>query len=76
MPDIKTAIYRSADVTKADRLKMVLNSEEHLRELGLQSAKVQRRSLYSIMQRPLPQIDAATESELKVLEEFFQQNGY
>lgn len=72
LPDIKAAIYSSADVAKADRPKMVLKIREHLRELGLQSAKVQKRSLYSIMQRPLPQVDAATESELKVLEEFFQ----
>jgi hypothetical protein len=72
LPYIKTVIYRSADVTKADRKQMVLKIEDFLRELGLQSAKVQKRSLYSIMQRPLPQIDAATESELKVLEEFFQ----
>ncbi|MBD2359138.1 hypothetical protein H6G41_31890 [Tolypothrix sp. FACHB-123] len=74
LPDIKTAIYRSADVTKADRPNMVYKIQEHLRELGLQATKVQKRSLYSIMQRPLPASDPATEAELAVLEQLFQQN--
>jgi hypothetical protein len=76
LPAIKTAIYRSSDVTKADRKQMVVKIQEFLRELGLQGAKVQKRSLYSIMQRPLPQIDAATEAELSALEQLFQQNGH
>lgn len=71
LPAIKTAIYRSPDVTKTDRQQMVLKIEDFLRELGLQSAKVQKRSLYSIMQRPLPQVDAATQAELVALEELF-----
>lgn len=75
LPDIKTAIYRSADVTKADRFKMVYKIQEHLKELGLQAGKMQKRSLYSIMQRPLPPIDAATEAELASLQELFPQNG-
>ncbi|MCC5649452.1 hypothetical protein LC609_06275 [Nostoc sp. XA013] len=54
---------------------MRLKIGEELKELGLQSTKMQKRSLYSIMQRPLPQIDTATEAELASLEELFQQNG-
>jgi hypothetical protein len=46
-----------------------------LKGLGLQSTKEQKRSLYSIMQRPLPQINAATEVELASLEKLFQQNS-
>ncbi len=38
-------------------------------------AKAQKRSLYSIMQRPLPPIDAATEAELASLEKLFQQKA-
>ncbi|BAZ68427.1 hypothetical protein NIES4106_31890 [Fischerella sp. NIES-4106] len=76
LPGIKTAIYRSPDMTKADRSNMVYKIQEHLRELGLQAAKVQKRSLYSIMQRPLPQIDPATEAELASLEQLFQQNNH
>ncbi|MEC4814281.1 MAG: hypothetical protein SAK29_13550 [Scytonema sp. PMC 1069.18] len=37
----------------------------------MQSAKVQKRSLYSIMQRLLPQVDAATQAELVALEKLF-----
>lgn len=74
LPYIQTAIYDSADLTKADRKPMVYRIKEHLRELGLQSTKVQKRSLYSIMQRPLPPIDAATEAELATLEQLFPQN--
>ncbi len=54
---------------------MVLKIEDFLRELGLQAVKVQKRSLYSIMQRPLPVTDAATEAELASLEQIFQQNS-
>jgi hypothetical protein len=75
LPYIKSIILRSNDVTKADRKQMVVKIEDFLRELGLQATKVQKRSLYSIMQRPLPQVDAVTESELKALEEFFEQNA-
>jgi hypothetical protein len=48
--------------------------KEYLHELGLQATKLQKRSLYSIMQRPLPPIDVATEAELADLEHFFNQN--
>jgi hypothetical protein len=74
LPAIRAAIYRSPDVTKVDRKQMVVKIEEFLRELGLQAAKVQKRSLYSIMQRPLPLLDAATEAELAALEQLFNQN--
>jgi hypothetical protein len=40
----------------------------------LYSTTNQKRSLYSIMQKPLPQIDAATEAELAALEQLFNQN--
>jgi hypothetical protein len=69
------AILQSPDVAKADRRNMRLKIGEELKELGLQSTKVQKRSLYSIMQRPLPQIDAVREAELASLEQLFQQNG-
>jgi hypothetical protein len=59
----------------ADRTNMVYKIQEHLRELGLQATKVQKRSLYSIMQRPLPPSDPATEAELAALEQLFQQNS-
>jgi hypothetical protein len=75
LPTIKASIYQSPDVTKADRKQMVLKIEDFLRELGLQAVKVQKRSLHSIMQRPLPEIDAAREAELASLEQLFQQNG-
>ncbi|MGH8002181.1 MAG: hypothetical protein ACREPR_22825 [Brasilonema sp.] len=74
LPAIKTAIYRSPDVTKADQSNMVLKIQEELKELGLQATKVQKRSLYSIMQRPLPPIDTATQAELAALEQLFKQN--
>ncbi|MEH1841640.1 MAG: hypothetical protein V7L20_23560 [Nostoc sp.] len=75
LPVIKAAIYQSPDITKADRKQMVVKIEDFLRELGLQAVKVQKRSLYSIMQRPLPEIDAAKEAELASLDQLFQQNG-
>jgi hypothetical protein len=73
LPAIKTAIYRSPDVAKSDRKPMVLKIEDYLREIGLQS-KGERRSLYSIMQRPLPPIDDETEAELRSLETLFEYN--
>ncbi|MEH1849609.1 MAG: hypothetical protein V7L25_32715 [Nostoc sp.] len=75
LPAIEIAILQSPDLTKADRRNMRLKIGEELNELGLQSTKVQRRSLYSIMQRPLPEIDAVTEAELASLEQLFQQSG-
>jgi hypothetical protein len=72
LPAVKTAILRSPDVAKADRKSMVLKIEDCLRELGLQAGNVQRRSLYSIMQRPLPKVDARMEEELLALEKLFE----
>jgi hypothetical protein len=69
------AILQSPDVAKADRRNMILKIGEELQELGLQSTKVPKRSLYSIMQRPLSQIDAVTEAELASLEKLFQPSG-
>jgi len=61
----------SPDVAKSDRKPMVFKIEDYLREIGLQS-KGERRSLYSIMQRPLPPIDDETEAELRSLETLFE----
>lgn len=72
LPAIRTAIYRSADVTKSDRRAMVLKVEDYLREIGLQGVTEGRRSLYSIMQRPLPEVDNEMEAELVVLERLFK----
>ena len=74
LPAIQTAIYRSPDVAKADRSKMVLKVKDFLQELGFQTITVQTRSLYSIMQRPLPTVDAATQAELAALEKLFNHN--
>ncbi|MEH2077174.1 MAG: hypothetical protein V7K57_22710 [Nostoc sp.] len=75
LPAIQSEIYNSSDITKADRPHMIVKIKDFLQELGLQGVKVQKRSLYSIMQRPLPPIDAVTEAELASLEQLFQQNG-
>jgi hypothetical protein len=75
LPGIISEIYRSSDITKADRPLMIATIKDFLQELGLQGAKAQKRSLYSIMQRPLPPIDAATEAELASLEKLFRQKG-
>lgn len=72
LPTIKTAIYRSPDIAKADRQPMVQKIEAFLQELGLQAVTVQRRSLYSIMQRPLPTVDAGTDAEFTALEQLFE----
>ena len=71
IPTIRTTIMRSPDIAKSDRKPMILKIEETLKESGLQAAAGQRRSLYSIMQRSLPNIDAATEAELVSLEKLF-----
>jgi hypothetical protein len=73
LPAIKATIFRSPDLIKADRRNMVLKIYAHLREIGLQGVTVQKRSLYSIMQRPLPAVDAETEAELAALETLFEQ---
>jgi hypothetical protein len=72
LPTIKATIFRSPDLIKADRRNMVLKIYAHLREIGLQGVTVQKRSLYSIMQRPLPAVDAETEVELAALETLFE----
>lgn len=71
IPAIRTSILRSPDIAKSDRQPMILKIEETLKEQSLQSPELQRRSLYSIMQRPLPAIDAATKAELASLERLF-----
>ena len=71
LPAIRTAIYRTADVTKSDRRAVVLKVEDYLREIGLQGVTEGRRSLYSIMQQPLPEVDAEMEAELVALERLF-----
>jgi hypothetical protein len=73
LPAIRTAIFRSPDVAKVDRKPMILKIENDLREKGLQARGVQRRSLYSIMQQPLPAVDEKTEAELAALEKLFEQ---
>ncbi len=72
LPAIKATIFRSPDLIKADRRNMVLKIYAHLREIGLQGVTVQKRSLYSIMQRPEPAVDAETEAELAALEKLFE----
>ncbi|MUG94937.1 hypothetical protein F7734_22245 [Scytonema sp. UIC 10036] len=72
LPAIKTAIYRSPDLTKADRKQMVLKIEDFMQELGLQARSVHQPSLFAIMQRPLPPIDAETEAELDALEKLLE----
>lgn len=71
IPAIRTSILRSPDIAKSDRQPMILKIEETLKEQSLQSPELQRRSLYSIMQRPLPAIDAATKADLASLERLF-----
>ncbi len=51
---------------------MVLKIYAHLREIGLQGVTVQKRSLYSIMQQPLPAANVEIEAELVALEKFFE----
>jgi hypothetical protein len=73
LASIKVAVYRSPDIAKADRTGMFTRIREHLGELGLQAAqgRVTRQSLYAIMQRPMPAMDAATRAEVAQLEEVF-----
>jgi hypothetical protein len=73
LPAIEATIFRSPDLIKVDRPNMVLKIRDYLREIGLQGVTVQKRSLYSIMQRPLPAVDAETEAELAALEQLFAQ---
>jgi hypothetical protein len=70
---IRIAIYRSPDIAKKDRRQMVLKIEAELQELGLEAAaqEVEKRSLYAIMQREVPAIDAAKATELTALEQMF-----
>lgn len=73
IPSIRIAIYQSSDVSKNDRSVMIRKIEADLKEFGLQSVSSQRRSLYTIMQRPLPELDPETETALKALESLFEQ---
>ena len=52
---------------------MIRKIEADLKEFDLQSVSSERRSLYTIMQRPLPKIDPETETELKALDPLFKQ---
>lgn len=67
---IKIAVFRSPDLTKTDKRKMVYRITTELQEWGLQSVKgfVAKPSLYAIMQRQVPQVDAEVEAELDALE--------
>lgn len=71
---VKIAIFRSPDLTKSDKRQMVLRITDELREWGLQSTKgeIPKPSLYAIMQRPTPTVDAKTETELDALEKLFE----
>ncbi|MBW4683080.1 MAG: hypothetical protein KME19_23795 [Microcoleus vaginatus WJT46-NPBG5] len=73
LPAIKATIFRSPDLIKVDRQDMVVKIQDYLREISLQGVTVQKRSLYSIMQRPLPAVDTETETELAALEKLFKQ---
>lgn len=73
IPSIRTTILQSSDISKNDRKIMIRKIEAELKESGLQSVSSQRRSLYTIMQRPLPELDPETETELKALESLFEQ---
>jgi hypothetical protein len=70
---IRVAVFRSPDVVKADREGMIARIEAELRQLGLQGSRGTgpQRSLYSIMQRPLSQLDDTTRKELAELEKVF-----
>lgn len=70
---IKIAVFRSPDLTKSDKRKMVYRITAELQEWGLQSAKgvVAKPSLYAIMQRAVPQVDAKMEAELATFEKLF-----
>lgn len=70
LPAIRLAVYTCNDVTILDRKEMVRKIEAELYDWGLQSAQreVSIRSLYAIMQRPLPILDEETEAALVALE--------
>ena len=70
IPAIRTTIYSSPDVAKADRSKMIIKIEDYFKEIGLEGQAIQKLSLYSIMQRNLPEIDSHLEKELAKLEKF------
>ncbi len=73
IPAVRSAIYRSPDVAKADRKVMTAKIEDYLKEIGLEGQTKYKSSLYSIMQRPLPELDTKTEGELNALEAIFSQ---
>ena len=69
----RTVSQRSITLVTSITTDAILYSQikEYLHELGLQATKLQKRSLYSIIQKPLPPIDTATEAELAALEQLF-----
>ncbi len=70
---LKIAIFRTPDLVKADKRPMILKIEAVLEEWGLQAAKgpISKPSLFAIMQRALPEVDAQKEDELDALEALF-----
>lgn len=73
IPSFRIAVCQSSEVSKSDRNVMIRKIEADLKEFDLQSVSSERRSLYTIMQRPLPKIDPETETELKALDPLFKQ---
>ena len=72
LPTLRTTIFSSPDIAKKDKRQMVVKIEDVLKEWGLQSASaIPKPSLYAIMQRTMPNIDAETEAELSSLEGLF-----
>jgi hypothetical protein len=71
LPIIQQEIWTSQDIAKNDRTKMILRIKDELKQIGLESTTPRKRSLHSIMQKPLPEIDQETEAELQVLTQMF-----
>jgi len=67
LPMIQQNIWTSQDIAKGDRSKMILRIKDELKQIGLESTAPRRRSLYGIMQKPLPEIDQETRWELEAL---------
>lgn len=70
---VEIAVFRSPDLTKSDKRQVVLKITEELHEWGLESTEglVSKPSLYAIMQRSMPSVDAKTEAEFSTLEALF-----
>jgi len=71
---IKIAVFQSPDLTKADKRQMVVKIEDELKGWGLESTRglISKPSLFAIMQRSLPAVDAQAANELDQLEAFFE----